>query len=626
MVRQPHGYRFGDFEVFPEGAELRHSGEAVHLEPKVLKVLVFLIEHRERLVEKSEILDAVWEESFVTENALTKAIGRLRQALEDDAQDPRYIQTVHTLGYRFIAEVEESGVEEADGGSMRPNVGRAGRRLWLACAIVALAAVGAALVRDAGGLRTRLFGDVGPPSEIRSLAVLPLENLTGEPEQGYLVDAIHDALIGELAQMKPLRVISRHSTLRYRDSRKTVPEIAGELGVDAIVEGSVTQSGGRVRVSAQLIRGADDRHLWAASFDQGFGDLLILLSELSGAIGEEIQIAVTLERKAQKASLETLSPEGEEAYLRGRYFFSRGSVDGFLKAREYFTTATELEPQFAPAHAGLATAHFVLGLFGRVPPQIAAAETEKAALAALELAPDLAEARGALGMVRLYFDWDWPAAGHELKRALDLNPNDSAIRHGYGDYLLAMGRPEESLEQIELGRQCDPASPIAVAPVVGHLLFLRRYDEVIEQARVLLEADPRFPLVEGFLIAALWEKGEHDEALALLQARWSDRAPEIADALDRGVRESDPQGAALAVAEHVAVRAKTGRASRISAARYFVRGQDFDRALELLEQAVEAREPGVLHVMAYPAFDVLRPDPRFKSLLERIGFPAAASG
>jgi tetratricopeptide (TPR) repeat protein len=224
-------------------------------------------------------------------------------------------------------------------------------------------------------------------------------------------------------------------------------------------------------------------------------------------------------------------------------------------------------------------------------------------------------------MVRLYFDWDWPAAGRELERAVELDPNDSVIRHGYGDYLLVMGKPEEALRQMELGRQGDPASPIAAAPVVGHLLFLRRYDEVIEEARLLLESDSNFPLVREFLVEALWIRGEHDEALRLLRERWSVRAPEILDALDRGYRESGPSGAVLAIGDFLASEARAKPANPMSLARYFAWGGDLDRAFEALERAIEEREPGVLHVMVFPGFDVLKSDPRFTLLMDRVGLP-----
>jgi TolB-like protein/DNA-binding winged helix-turn-helix (wHTH) protein len=628
MTRQPHGYRFEDFEVTPGAAELRHSGTVVHVEPKVLKVLVHLIEHRDRLVDKSELLDAAWAESFVTENALTKAIGRLRLTLGDSAQSPRFIQTVHTRGYRFIAEVEETDAEEASVAEANArDTGPSARmsRRNLVGAILATAAIVVTLALTAASLRQRLLGGRTPP-KIRSLAVLPLDNLTGTPDQDYLVDSIHEALIGELAQLSPLRVISRLSTLRYRDTDKTMPEIAEELAVDALVEGSVTRSANHIRVSAQLILGSQDEHLWAATFDRPAGDLLSLLSDLAGAIGEEIHIAIAPETKAKLKNRRLVSPEAEDAYFRARYFLSLGTRAGFSRSRALFSEVIELDPGFAEAHSGLSTTHFLEGLLGPVPHQLAAGRSERAALRALKLAPELAEAHAMLGLVRLYFDWDWPEAGRELKRALELSPNNGWLRHGYGDYLLVMGRLEESLEQVKIGRQYDPVSPIVVAPVVGHLLFLRRYDEVIEEARAWLEIDPNFPLVRGFLVSALWEQGRYNDSLQVLRERWIPRRPELVDALEQGYQRSGPRGAMLAVARQLATQTAAGpgspaTANPVTVARYFARGEDLDQAFKYLGMAVDNRQPGALHITVDPAFEILQPDPRFAALLRRMGLP-----
>jgi TolB-like protein/DNA-binding winged helix-turn-helix (wHTH) protein len=620
MLGQPHGYRFGDFEVQPEAAELRRSGEVIHLEPRVLKVLVYLIEHRDRLVEKTELLDAVWDETFVTENALTKAVGRLRQALDDDAQDPRCVQTVHTLGYRFIARVEETGGEAAAlEMTHAPATGR--KRLLWAGAVVAIASLAIVLGFGWSGLREWLRGG-GTRPEIRSLAVLPLDNLTGDPDQEYLVEAMHEALITELAQLSPLRVIARRSTLRYRDTHKALAEIAEELAVDALVEGSITRSEDRVRVSAQITGRWEDEYRWAGNFDRDAGDLLVLLSELAAAIGDSIQIAITPDQEARLVGRPPASPEAEDAYFRARFFLGRGTPAGFGRALELFETSTELDPGFARAHAGLAAAHFLMGLLGPSPYREAATASEKAATDALELAPDLAEARAPLGLTRLSFDWDWPAAGRELARAIELDPSDAGVRHGYADYLLVTGRPEESLEQAKLGRRYDPVSPISTAHVVGHLLFLRRYDEVVEEARALLEMDPRFGVVRGFLAAALWHRGQHEDSLWVLLDHLEARMPELVDALLQGHRESGPGGAMLALAEQLAIRVDAGpKPLPVSVARYFARGGDLGRSLDFLERALDVREPTLLHVGADPDFDVLRSDPRFADLLRRIGLP-----
>jgi TolB-like protein/DNA-binding winged helix-turn-helix (wHTH) protein len=615
MSSSPTVWRFGDFEVRPGTLELRRGGEVLHLEPKVLHVLVYLLEHRDRVVEKSELLRAVWEETFVTENALTKAIGRLRQALDDQPQSPRYIQTVHTVGYRFVAEVVESGDEPRAGGSTR-------RRRWGALgAILLLAAAASLLLRP----KPEPSGSDEEPKRIRSLAVLPLDNLTGDSGQDYLVDAMHEALIEELAQLEPLRVISRQSTLHYRETDRSMPEIARELSVDALVEGSVTRSAERVRVTAQIILGARDEHLWAGSFEGSPGDLLALLTEVSKAIGDEIQVALAVEGRKPRSSWSPATPEVEDLYLRGRYSHNLTTAAGFTMARDLFTRAIELDPDFAPAYAGLASCHFLLGFFGDAPREAAAAASVAAARAALELDPDLAEAWGVLGATHLYFEWDWEAAGRELERALALAPNNALIRHGYGDYLLAMGRAEESLEQVRLGRQYDPVSPLAVVPVVGHLLFAERHEEAVEEARALLDADPGMPLVTSMMAWGLWAQGHEDEALDVWRQRWERSAPDLVEALDRGRATGAAEDALRAVGEAMA-RADSSSSGRASAvAQFFAAGGDVDRAFEFLEKAVERREPQLLHVPGQPAFEDLRLDPRYRALLRRVGLPDESS-
>lgn len=630
----PHSvYRFGDVQIDPGAAELRRAGQIVHLEPKVLQVLVYLLENRQRVVPKKELLDAVWQEAFVTENALTKAIGRLRQALDDDPQDPRSIQTVHTVGYRFIAEVAIAPVKteppnQATGGEpaayparhLRPSQAPGA---WAALLLALVLVGGVIAVVTMRGSGSDPVEDEGTGQPIRSVAVLPLANLTGDPEQEYLVDAIHDALIGELAQLEPLRVISRQSTLPYRDTDKSMPQIAEELAVDALIEGSVLRDGNRVRVSAQIILGPRDEHLWAESFERGAGNVLVLVSDLARAIGDEVEIVLTPERQSLLAAHRALSPEVEDAYLRARYSMSLGSATGVTQAKELFARAVELDPGFARAHAGLAGTYFLQALLGQAPHQEAATACKEAALAALELDANLADAWSVLGMARLYFDWDWPAAGRELSRALELSPNDPLIRHGYGDYLLVMGLFEDSLEQVRIGRLYDPASPLTVVPVVAHLVFLRRFDEAIAEAEAILEASPEVPIVRTSLATALWAQGRFEESLEVLRQRWQTRSPELVEALDRGHAASGPAGAMRAVAETLAAVDPGRRADAVWIARCFALGDDPDRAFEFLDQAVDSREPTVVHLHANPDFDGLRSDPRYFELLRRIGLPAS---
>jgi tetratricopeptide (TPR) repeat protein len=289
-----------------------------------------------------------------------------------------------------------------------------------------------------------------------------------------------------------------------------------------------------------------------------------------------------------------------------------------------FARAIELDPGFARAQAALAINHLVRALFGHTSLPEAADACRTAALTAIELDPNLGEAHGALGLVHLYFDWDWAAAEEELVQALRLGPQDALVRHGYGDYLLVMGRPEESLEQLKLGRLYNPAVPLAVAAVVGHLVFSDRYDEVEAEVNAMLRTDADIPLIRSMLEMSLWAQGRHREAADLARERLSRQSPETLEAFDRGLEESGPRGAMLAVAESFLDRPPDRRPGPKTIARYLARGGDIDRAFELLDQALERREPSLLHVHAEPDFDVLRSDPRYQDLLKKIGLPLRA--
>jgi serine/threonine-protein kinase len=494
------------------------------------------------------------------------------------------------------------------------------RRRWLGTAAVVAASVVAVVLvlLKFDQLRELLPTDASP--EIGSLAVLPFDNLMNDPEQDYFVEGMHDALITRLSKLGDLRVISRTSAMRYRATEKTIPEIADELGVDALIEGSVLRAGDRVRITAQLIHGETDEHLWADSYDRDLQNVLTLLSEVAGAIAGEIEIALTPEQRERLAVTSPVDPAAQDAYLKGRYFFNRGTGDNLRKALDQYHLAVESDPTYALAHAGVAAAHLLLGAFGHVPLKEAAPQARAAALKALELDDGLAEAHAILGWVKLYFDWDWPGAARTFEKALELNPNHTYARHGYGDYLTVMGRPEEGLEHVRRGRLSDPASPLAVLPATGHLILARRYDQAIEECRTLLELDPRYPSVRSFYAEALWHRGLHEEALAEYRMTWG-RDPELASVMERGYAEAGPRGALLSLAQELAARPEGRRAGTLSIARLFARVGEVDAAFEWLERAYDQRIPQLMLVRADPDFDSLKSDQRLEALARRIGLP-----
>ncbi len=460
------------------------------------------------------------------------------------------------------------------------------------------------------------FAPPGP--QIRSLAVLPLDNLMGDPSQDYFVEGMHDALITELAKTG-LTVISRTSVMSYaRASGKRLPEIARELKVDALIEGSVLRVGNSVRITAQLIRGSTDQHIWANSYDRDLANAMAMLSEVTRAIAAQIKITLTPEQQARLSNAPAVNPEAQEAYLRGRYYMNRFSSGTAGRSIEFFRKAIDISPDYARAYAGLAMAYGLNAIFN---PGSWSAESRNrfrdAALKAVELDPDLAEGHAVLGMVRLYGEWDWAEAERELKLAIELNPADAFIYHPYSDCLLVQGRVEESLAWVKKGADLDPHSPLVVIPVMGHLSFLRRWDEVITQAREFLELFPGHTTGNSILRTALWQKGMYEDALASYRIAWKDD-PELLKAFEQGFAKAGPNGALRAAGDLLAFRSQSTYINPLAIAEYYARAGQSDLAFPWLERAFQEHIPFLAHLKADPSYDPIRTDPRFENLLRRM--------
>lgn len=463
----------------------------------------------------------------------------------------------------------------------------------------------------------------GPPNEagptIQSLAVLPFDNLMNDREQEYFVEGMHEALITDLSKIGALRVISRTSAMRYADTDKTLPEIAQELDVDALIEGSVLRADGQVRITAQLVDGETDEHLWAENYDRDLENILALLSDVARAIAAEIEVALTPEQRARLTPTRQVDPAAYETFLRGVHAFNRFRGDGYREAVTHFNRAIGIQPDFAEAYARLAGAHLVLGGFGIEDAREQEALARQNAEKAIELDPDSAIAYGVLGWLRLYFHWDWPGAAEYFERAMELSPFGHYASHGYGDYLTVMGRGEEGLEYLKRAARADPLSPIINAPVVGHELFVGHYEEVVSRARRMLQVNPEYPAVRWFMAEALWHQGKLEEALAEYRWLWRDD-PEMIAALDRGATEGRRQTLG-AVARVLAKRVAEGREGPLEVARYFALAGQVDDALDWLERAYDERVPQLMLIQQQPTWDPLRENPRFDDLVRRIGIP-----
>jgi TolB-like protein/DNA-binding winged helix-turn-helix (wHTH) protein len=640
-------FEFGRFRLDPAERQLLRDGVPVRLPPKAFDALVFLVENRGRLLEKDELLHKVWPDTFVEESNLAQHISILRKALQGAEDDPPLIETVPTRGYRFIAEVRELRDSFLDGNPLPagtpgagsvPGVSESGvkevgsprRRLRVAAITLAgIVVLVAALVLMAPIFKRERSST---PKPIESLAVLPLQNLSGDPAQDYFADGMTEALITDLAKIPGLKVISRTSIMQYKDSHQRLPKIAQELGVDGIVEGSVLRSGDRVRITAQLVRGSTDQHIWAESYERDLRDLVVLEDEVSRSIAGQIQKRIALPAPAlAAASAATVSAatlQAREDYLKGRYFWNLRNEAGYLKAIEYFQTAVTEDPQYAEAYAGLADAYALLGSMpvSKIPRSTAMPRAKEMALTALKLDDSLADAHTSLAFVEMHYEWKFPEAEQEFKRAIDLNPNYSTAHQWYAIDLAALGRMDEAVAEIQRARQTDPLSAIINTDVAEILYWARRYEEAQLQARATIEMDPNFAHAHRVLERIYGDKRMFLEAIAEGQRAvaltggdaWM--LLELASTYALAGKKTEMQDCMrrAASASPGGVLPEIGTTAEI-----YVELGEVDRAFQVLESLYGRREGGLilLNAAAGLRVDGIKSDPRFQQLLQRIGLP-----
>lgn len=494
-------------------------------------------------------------------------------------------------------------------------------RLWLISGVAGLvAAMALAWLLNLGGLREWLEG-AGAPQPIESLAVLPLHNLSGNADQDYFADGMTEALITDLAKIRALRVISRTSMMRYKGQQKPIPEIADELGVDAVIEGSVLRSGNRVRITIQLIQAQTDTHLWAENYEREISDVLQLQSEVSRAVAQEIKVKLTPQEKERMATVQSVSPQAYEAYLRGRYSWNRRTPDALRKAVEYFQQAIDQEPTYALAYAGLADSYGLLGLSGAAPAKEAMPKARAAATTALKMDETLAEAHASLGFVKTFYDWDWSGAEREFKRAIELKPGYATAHHWYGIYLAALGRMEESIQQMKQAQQLDPLALMINTVLGGMHYFARQYDSAIEQYRKTLEVDPNFVFAHFNLGWAYQQKGLYEQAVQEFQKtiELTDRNPGMIAALGWAHAVSGHRAEALGVLTQLEQLSKKQYISPIDTAAIYVGLGEKERVFAALAQAYQERSGMIVYLKVDPLFDSLRSDARFKELMTRVG-------
>lgn len=629
--------RFGTFEVvFPAG-ELRKAGVRIKVQQQPMKLLEILLENAGEVVTREELRGRIWrEESFGDfDQAVNIAIAKLRSALSDSAENPRFIETLPKRGYRFIAEVSASP------GSVRPaaepaqpplaeptpppqveapaSSSRKINPLWIVAAFVIFVGV------VVGGYFLLRKPD-DPAANIRSLAVLPLENLSGDESQSYFADGMTDELITDLAQISALRVVSRTSVMQYKDTHKPLPEIARELNVDAVIEGAVLRSGQQVRITAQLIHARLDKHLWAQSYEGDLRDTIALQKKVASAIAQQIRIELTPQERASLSAAKQVDPEAYEAYLKGRFFWNKRTASALTRAIEFFNRAIEKDPGYAQAYTGLADSYALLGdwQYGLLSPAEALPKAKAAASKALELDNTLSEAHASLAFSHDVFDWDWSAADEEFRRAIQLNPNYATAHHWYAWHLSEMGKMDEAVVEIKKAAALDPLSLIINADLAEELLIAHRYDESIQQSRKTIEMDPNFAVAHYDLGQSLMQKRMYKPAIAELEAavRLSGGSPICKSNLAYVYGLSGQKTEALKIENELAgEKNKTSNAAEI--ALIYVGLHQNDEAMTWLEKAYSERfNPSIL---LRPGFDPLRSDARFQHLLQRIGLQTAAN-
>src|ERR1700729_595757 len=631
--------RFGTYEVSLQSGEVRKAGFRIRVQQQPMKLLEILLEHPGEIVTREELRGRVWpNESFGDfDQALNIAIGKLRSALGDSAENPRFIETLPKRGYRFIADVSvldtDARLRRPESVAADPPATESGqtlqgsglavapkRRQRLTRGVVAALALALSL----SILSVWLFRARDPaPGGIRSLAVLPLENLSGDSSQNYFADGMTDQLITDLAQISALKVISRTSVMAYEGARKPLPQIARELNVDAVVEGTVLRSGDQVRITAQLIEASTDKHLWSQSYEGEFRDTLALQNRVAGAIADQIRINLTPQEQAALKNTQVVDPEAYESYLKGRYFWNKRTAEGLKVARAYFDQAIEEDPKYAQAYSGLADTYALLGdwQYAVMTPKEAFPKAKAAAIKALELDNTLGEAHNSLAFILDGFDWDLDSGGKEFQRAIELNPGYATAHHWYAWHLSLLGRYDQAIEEMKKAKSLDPLSLIINADLAELLVIAHFYDESIIQSRKTIEMDPNFALAHNQLAQAYLQEQMNAEAIAELQKAvgLSASCPTCIANLARAYAASGRTSEAEKLLSDLKKHSNGGYSDAAEVSMVYAALGDKDQAMHWLEIGYEKRfNPGVL---LRPGFDPLRSDPRFQDLVHRIGFP-----
>jgi TolB-like protein/DNA-binding winged helix-turn-helix (wHTH) protein/Tfp pilus assembly protein PilF len=665
VTPDPAGYQVDDLIIDLAPRRVRRADTVIRLQALSFDLLVTLVRAAPNLVSFEQLSERVWPNLVITPETIVQRVKLLRSALGDNPHAPRYIEGMRGRGYRMVAEVqpltERRGtpepvvppslkeIKEEESPSVPASSAAAGAPTAIASSPpappspatrVSLGWVGAILtivVLLAASWAVIHYRGVSKPVErtssgtapvaIHSLAVLPLENLSGDKDQEYFADGMTDALITNLAQVDSLRVISRTSAMQFKDSKESLPQIGRDLKVDAVVEGTVVRGEKRVRITAQLIEASSDHHLWARSYERDLKDVLVLQDEIAEDIAEQIRVKLTPKERSLLIQVHPVDPEAHDAYLKGRYWAYKETSEGGWKALDYYQKALAKDPNYALAYAGVADAYLVLAHWatlysstsGGLPLQEASPKVNEAAIKALALDPTLAEPHASLAFMKLFNDWDWSGAEADFKQAIALNPNLARAHHGYSYYLVIMQRLDEAVNESERARDLDPFDFYANEWLGQALYHARRYDDALRQLRRTLEMFPDRGERLYWQIAEVYEqKRMLAEAFAARQQALSlDKDPEVSalvTPLGEAYKRAGYRGWLLKM---IQLEEQDHRC----AVHEYALLKDEAHAMTCLERAYAEHSVATLFIRTAPELDSIRSSPRFHELVRRFGFP-----
>jgi TolB-like protein/DNA-binding winged helix-turn-helix (wHTH) protein/Tfp pilus assembly protein PilF len=616
--------RFGKFVLDLRTAELYKEGKRVRLQEQPCQVLALMIERPGELVTREELQRKLWPNDTVVDfdHGLNIAINKLRDALGDSPEKPRFIETLPRRGYRFIAQVDapRTSLDNRPGAQANGLLGGdagAASIVWRRALLLAVLALSLGV---GSFFLVRYWRERRAVNDIRSLAVLPLENLSRDPAQDYFVDGMTDELITSLAKLKTVKVISRSSVMRYKGTNKPLPEIARELNVNGIIEGTVLRSGKRVRITAQLIRASTDESLWAETYEGDADDVLRVQDAVARAVAAEIRLKLGPEAEARLAKGPSVNPGAYEAYLRGRYHLYDSVRPASVAARHYFEEAITIDPHYAPAYAGLADYYTFRGF--PMPDREAMEKAKELTAKALQLDEGLAEAHVAMANILFRHDWNWTEAEKEFKRAIDLNPNSSSSYLHYAMYLGVLERHDEAIVAMKRALELDPLSPVMNSSLGVILVWSGRSEEAVEQERKTLVLDPYFAEPHLELADAYDQLGRYEDAIVehLETDTLEGIDPSVVANFKRAYAASGISGYWQKRLEWEKQRG-IGRANYFRIAKLSAQLGHRDAAFQALEKAYQERLYTMPNIKVAPALRSLHGDPRFVELVRRVGLP-----